>query len=616
VDGSYNLLRRRDQPGSRPTPPRCQASSSAGETGLFNPESAAQAHEFQEELDRILSSSTFDASRRSRQLLQYLAGHCLSGTSQKVNEYSIALDVFRRDASFGPDLDSIVRTETSRLRAKLVRYYRGEGCQNPLRIGIRRSFEVGIERAPGGSPSIYSLSRPSRREHHLALLTKGDDSRIAELSELLLSELNILPGLKITTPTLARSPARLEDVRTLADRVDAEIILECSIQRSRGHSSLELRMWDGRSGGCIYFDVGMTDIEAGLAERQLAARKMANDIHGQLLCRDTTLPPDSAIDVSTTYLDSLMRLRFRFKYRAGAVLDAAKFMAHSDDAMERDPHDPVTRRRWMLSLATFAYLVPSALPDILGRLRAHAENTTASSASSIEARIAAGVAAMFNREHRLAADMLYQAAELDPTNANARTALGTFLLHVGEWQNALHETRVGERLDPLSASSSGMVALSLMALGRFADARVQTQRSLSLDPSFPLSRMLLADIDLFAGNTAEALRAMAEFSASSDRHPLARGKLAYAYGVTGDSARAHDVLQELLASAGESTYAAPSIALSYLGLGEPKNALKWLRIANEQNSIADILQGQLPFFDPLRSEPGFNALIPSLGRGV
>jgi len=112
------------------------------------------------------------------------------------------------------------------------------------------------------------------------------------------------------------------------------------------------------------------------------------------------------------------------------------------------------------------------------------------------------------------------------------------------------------------------------------------------------------------------LRAMAEFSASSDRHPLARGKLAYAYGVTGDSARAHDVLQELLASAGESTYAAPSIALSYLGLGEPKNALKWLRIANEQNSIADILQGQLPFFDPLRSEPGFNALIPSLGRGV
>jgi Tfp pilus assembly protein PilF len=295
------------------------------------------------------------------------------------------------------------------------------------------------------------------------------------------------------------------------------------------------------------------------------------------------------------------------------VIDAAKLMAYFDDAIQCDPHDAVTRRGWLLSLVTFAYLVPSALPDILERLRTHAESGPASSPPSIEARIAGGVAAMFNRENRLAADILYQAAEMAPTNADARTALGTFLLHIGDWEGALRETRAGERLDPLSASNTGMVALSLMGLGRFADARLQAKRSLSLDPSFALSRMLLADIELFAGNTAEALRAMTQICESCRQHPLARGKLAYAYGVTGDSARARNVLQELLAAAPNSTHAAPSIALSYLGLGERKNALKWLGIANEQNSLADILQGRLPFFESLRSEPGFDALMPSYG---
>jgi tetratricopeptide (TPR) repeat protein len=292
------------------------------------------------------------------------------------------------------------------------------------------------------------------------------------------------------------------------------------------------------------------------------------------------------------------------------VIDAAKWMAWFDSAVEREPDNALIRRGWLLSLTTFACLVPTSLPDVLSRLRSQMRRTRPSGQATVEAYIAAGMTSMFNSEHRLAADMLYRAVELGPQNADARVALSTLLLQMGESEQALREARAGEQFDPLSAANAGMVALSLINLDRFEEARAQSERSLSLDPAFLLSRMMVADLDLLAGNCARALHSMAEICTLTGQHPLARGRLAYACGITGDASRARALLGDLLASANNTRQVAPSIVLGYLGLREQKSALKWLRIAGEHNSIADIMPGRLPFFDPLRGEPSFEALAP------
>ena len=84
-----------------------------------------------EQLSRILGSCAFDASKRNRRFLEYAVEEALAGRADRIKAYNIATTVFGRDASFDPQLDSIVRIEAGRLRRSLERYYLTAGQQGP-----------------------------------------------------------------------------------------------------------------------------------------------------------------------------------------------------------------------------------------------------------------------------------------------------------------------------------------------------------------------------------------------------------------------------------------------------------------------------------------------------
>lgn len=134
-----------------------QTPSAAGRTPLGPSESAAA----RAALDRILASPGFGSGTRRSQLLKYLVEQWLNGESDHITEYGLGLDVFGRPASFDPRIDSIVRTEVSRLRVKLREYYQDAGRGDPVVIeipqrsyapamSIRREERVGETSAPAG----------------------------------------------------------------------------------------------------------------------------------------------------------------------------------------------------------------------------------------------------------------------------------------------------------------------------------------------------------------------------------------------------------------------------------------------------------------------------------
>lgn len=71
-------------------------------------------------VEEILESTSFARSPRLAQLLGYLASETLLGRGDVITEASIALTVFRRDSSFDPATDTIVRSHMTRLRQKLM----------------------------------------------------------------------------------------------------------------------------------------------------------------------------------------------------------------------------------------------------------------------------------------------------------------------------------------------------------------------------------------------------------------------------------------------------------------------------------------------------------------
>ena len=107
-----------------------------------------------EQLERILRSETFQLSDRLKRFLMFIVRETAAGRGGELKEYVIGVQVFRKDDSFDPRTDPIVRVQARRLRAKLVRYYREEGRADPTLIDLPKGGYTPVikRRDEPGSP--------------------------------------------------------------------------------------------------------------------------------------------------------------------------------------------------------------------------------------------------------------------------------------------------------------------------------------------------------------------------------------------------------------------------------------------------------------------------------
>jgi hypothetical protein len=84
------------------------------------------------QVEKLLASHALHGSESLCKLLQYLATHSFEHPGVSPKEYQIATEVFGRQKDFDPHLDSMVRVQAGRLRAKLAEYYASEGVDDQL----------------------------------------------------------------------------------------------------------------------------------------------------------------------------------------------------------------------------------------------------------------------------------------------------------------------------------------------------------------------------------------------------------------------------------------------------------------------------------------------------
>src|SRR5262249_20988189 len=109
------------------------------------------------QLGKILSSSAFVNSPRMSRFLRFVVETTLDGKRESIKEYVIAIEVFEKAGDYDSQADSTVRTEASKLRSRLARYYENEGREDPLVITIPKGsyvpqFEDRNRGTPAASP--------------------------------------------------------------------------------------------------------------------------------------------------------------------------------------------------------------------------------------------------------------------------------------------------------------------------------------------------------------------------------------------------------------------------------------------------------------------------------
>ena len=118
--------------------------------------------EIRAQLARILGSHIFAGAQRSQRFLKYVVEKSFDPGSDALKEYTIAVDVFERDASYDSSIDATVRVEAGRLRSRLHEYYAEDGKDDPLIIDVPKGgYRATFTRRPVAAPAIDGTGLPS-----------------------------------------------------------------------------------------------------------------------------------------------------------------------------------------------------------------------------------------------------------------------------------------------------------------------------------------------------------------------------------------------------------------------------------------------------------------------
>jgi Tol biopolymer transport system component len=109
--------------------------------------------------------------------LKYVVETTVEGKAALIKEYVIALEVFDKSDAYDPREDSTVRTEASKLRARLSRYYENEGQEDPVIISVPKGGYVPVFQ--GRRDEIEAVSSTARRPGQSRLIAAALAAAIA-----------------------------------------------------------------------------------------------------------------------------------------------------------------------------------------------------------------------------------------------------------------------------------------------------------------------------------------------------------------------------------------------------------------------------------------------------
>jgi hypothetical protein len=117
-----------------------------------------------EQVGRLLTSSYFNQSRRSKTFLRFITDHTLSGDAEKLKERTLGIEIFGRSPDYNTGSDPVVRVTASEIRKRLAQYYQEPGHEDELRICLPSGAYIPEFRGPkdvhnsGTWPAVEDLS--------------------------------------------------------------------------------------------------------------------------------------------------------------------------------------------------------------------------------------------------------------------------------------------------------------------------------------------------------------------------------------------------------------------------------------------------------------------------
>ncbi len=136
------------------------------------PITKAQRAAIVRELESILTSKVFRASKRSQQFLSYVVNQTLEGHADLLKERSLGVELFHRPPSYSTGEDGVVRVQAGEVRRRLEQFYHEQGGSSPVRIELPvGSYTPQIRWNRDATPMDHETPHPAKNHRKLRLAT-------------------------------------------------------------------------------------------------------------------------------------------------------------------------------------------------------------------------------------------------------------------------------------------------------------------------------------------------------------------------------------------------------------------------------------------------------------
>jgi adenylate cyclase len=231
-----------------------------------------------DQLNRILSSKAFDQSPKMKQLLSFVVEQTLAGNGDRLKQFTIATEVFDRDADFDHQADPIVRIQAGRVRRTLETYYLTEGVNDPLVLSIPKGryspiFTPQVPQAARQSTTLAQIVGDTNKALNptltvLPFLSLSDDAEkrfFAEgFGEELATELARFDMLKVVSMHALGDtnidPRTSADVKGLGEKLNVSFITSGTMQALGNKVRIYAKLYRTDSGEQIWAEKYTCDL--------------------------------------------------------------------------------------------------------------------------------------------------------------------------------------------------------------------------------------------------------------------------------------------------------------------------------------------------------------------
>jgi TolB-like protein len=614
-----------------------------------------RVRKIRDQLDRVLASSTFGTSAKRSELLRYLVEHGLAGDAESLNEYSVAVDVLGRPASFDPRIDSIVRTQVGRLREKLKDYYASEGRRDPILIDIPlRSYcplftlrepESVVELRPRPGPvaiprrvsghrgrvslvtSLAALSllgaalvlwrtraAAEKPIHSLVVLpfqSVSRDIRDEYLADGFTEDLTNLLAQWKEVRVVARTSANQFkgkgiDIREIGRELNVDAAIEGSVAKEDGHVRITARMSRTSDGYQLWSRAYDTSSHEMMTSEDEIAHSVGEAV--RKLDQNVTEPPAPSSTSSVEAHDLYLRASYLISRKDNQSMK--KGLDLLEQAVTIDPKYAIA---WVqIADVMFALLNNGTIPQEEGHARL---KTALRKAIEADPNCADARGMLAGLTHSLdwdwpGAEREFKLAIEEGGGARVRSLYGWSLTAVGRFDEAAEQLRIAQDRDPLGTGQQMNEVGIYYLKRRYPDAIRKLRGILEVHPAMLSAHSRLEWISVVAKDcsTVEAQVAWREGNVPKTDTAVDRALL---------SACRDDVkpLRRYLAKTPmEAKLRSPwYMALYSMLAGDKPSALYFLQEAADSKESALLTMKYEPTFDPVRSEARFVAIEKQIG---